>query len=83
MITNSDRLVKVGPLSPINGFPLWYKDGQGTRLELVSDANDPDAPVVGDPQPTQGTPGPSFPPTFPDEAFYMLAEARMVTGGQA
>lgn len=83
MITNPDRLIKVGPLSPVNGFPLWYKDSQGTRLELVGDANDPNAPAVGEPQPTQGTPGPNFPPAFPDEAFYMLAEARMVTGGQA
>lgn len=86
MITNPDRLAKVGPLSPVNGFPLWYKDSQGTRLELVSAAGDPFAPAVGDLQPTQGTPRPEFPDfpaTFPDEAFYMLAEARMVTGGQA
>lgn len=83
MIANPDRLVKVGPLSAVNGFPLWYKDSQGTRLELVTDPNDPFAPAVGDLQPTSGVPGPNFPAAFPEEAFYLLAEARMVTGGQA
>ncbi|MGR7027206.1 hypothetical protein [Geodermatophilus sp. URMC 62] len=83
MIPNPDRLVKVGPLSPVNGYPLWYKDSRGTRLELVTEPDDPFAPAVGEPESPQGTPRPGFPSSFPEEAFYMLAEAHMVTGGQA
>ena len=34
-------LKTVGPIDETNGFPLWYKDTSGQRLELCLDTNDP------------------------------------------
>lgn len=80
MLENFERLAAVGPTNPATGFPLWYKDAAGVLLEQALSAVDPNTPAVGDPQPfTSGRPG--APPTLPDESFYWLAEARMVTGG--
>lgn len=80
MLENSQRLAKVGPLSPSTGYPLWYKDADGTRLELSLSTADPFTPAVGDPGPFVST-RPGAPATMPEEAFYFLAEARMVIGG--
>lgn len=80
MIENPQRLIRVGPRSPSIGFPLWYKDATGTRLELSLSTADPFTPAVGDPEPFVST-RPGAPATLPEEAFYFLAEARMVTGG--
>lgn len=80
MLENPQRLTKVGPLSPSTGYPLWYKDAGGTRLELSLSTADPFTPAVGDPGPFVST-RPGAPATMPEEAFYFLAEARMVTGG--
>jgi len=81
MLRNPDRLAVVGPISPDNRFPLWYKDSQGVRLGLALDPGDPLAPAIGE-LPVPGAPL-SFPDNFPDEAFYSLVEARMTTGGTA
>jgi hypothetical protein len=78
MQRNTDRLARVGPVSGVHGFPLWYRDAGGVRLELGLDRADPNLPAIGDPPPA---PVPGFPADFPDEAFYFLAEARMTTGG--
>lgn len=80
MLENPQRLTKVGPLSPSTGFPLWYKDGTGTRLELSLSTADPFTPAVGDPETFVST-RPGAPASMPEEAFYFLAEARIVTGG--
>lgn len=80
MIENPQRLVKVGPSNPGIGFPLWYKDSTGTRLELSLATADPFTPAVGDPEPFVSTRD-GAPATLPEEAFYFLAEARIVTGG--
>lgn len=80
MIENPQRLVKVGPLNPSTGFPLWYKDAAGTRLELSLSTTDPFTPAVGDPEPFVSN-RPGAPANLPEEAFYFLAEARIVTGG--
>ena len=76
----ADELVAVGPTDPDNGFPLWYEDTDGTRLELGLDPNDPNLPALELP-----TPGADvvFPTNFPDEAFYFAAEAEMLVGGPA
>ncbi|WP_432571081.1 hypothetical protein [Kineococcus sp. SYSU DK005] len=70
--TNPDKLVARGAVDTTTGFPAWYQDSKGTRLELCLDATnpfcgflpgdvpDPEAPVV-------------FPENFPEEAFYFLA----------
>ena len=31
----------VGPINAFNGFPFWYKDGNGLRLQLNFDTTDP------------------------------------------
>ncbi len=47
-------LKTVGPIDETNGFPLWYKDTSGQRLELCLDTNDPYC-IMGD-LPTPGQP---------------------------
>lgn len=74
----AERLKEVGPIDADTGFPLWYKDNQDVRLELVWQRGDPLAPALGDPEgdaPLRNL------PAFPDESFYMLAEAELVSGG--
>ena len=76
----ANGLVAVGPVDPDNGFPLWYEDTDGTRLELGLDPTDPNLPALE--LPTPGAPV-VFPTNFPDEAFYFAAEAEMLVGGPA
>lgn len=76
----ANGLVAVGPTDPVHGFPLWYEDSDGVRLELGLDPNDPNLPALE--LPTPGAPV-SFPDNFPDEAFYFAAEAEMLVGGPA
>lgn len=73
-----ERLKEVGPIDPDTGFPLWYKDGNDVRLELVWQRGDQFAPALGDPE---GDAPLKNLPAFPDESFYMLAEAELVAGG--
>jgi hypothetical protein len=75
---NHNGLTKYGPISPENGFPDWYKDKNDVYLEGCLDARDPycNAPPV--PDPTQAT---DFKTNFPDEFFYMLADANLTAAG--
>jgi hypothetical protein len=75
---NPRRLAATGPIDPANGFPLWFEDGQGLRLEIGL-RPDPLTPAIGE-LPMPGAP-PQFPDNFPDEAFYFMAEARLPVGG--
>jgi hypothetical protein len=78
--------VAVGPVSSDTGFPTWYKDANGTRLELCLDAGD--NPLCGflpgdipDPYSTLTVPN-----NFPEEAFWFLGSSIMTTdatGGKA
>ncbi|MEU8614024.1 hypothetical protein AB0C29_39160, partial [Actinoplanes sp. NPDC048791] len=78
---NPSRLSARGPIDPRHGFPRWYKDTAGVRLELAFDPLDPRTPAMGDlPDPAAPV---SFPRNFPDEAFYFLAEAELPIGGSA
>ncbi|WP_067500096.1 hypothetical protein [Actinoplanes sp. TFC3] len=80
MQRNPQHLAARGPIDAVNGFPLWYKDASGQRLELAVDPGDPNTQALGDlPDPLAPV---SFPGNFPDEAFYFLAEAEMPVGGQ-
>jgi hypothetical protein len=82
-IENSKRLKAAGPIDPENGFPLWFEDDTGLRLELGlnRDPLNPDLllPVIGDLQ----TPGDPlvFPTNFPEESFYFSAEAELTVRG--
>jgi hypothetical protein len=70
-------IVTVGPVNSNNGFPDWYRDTNGVDLQPCDDPQDkfcggavaaPDntAPIV-------------FPGNFPDEFFYMAADADGLT----
>jgi len=71
---------RVGPIDPSNGYPLFYEDDNGLRLDLCTDLTncfflppDPGLPA-------------SFPDNWPDEAFYWAAESIMqeaATGANA
>jgi hypothetical protein len=75
---NANGLIKHGPANPAHGFPDWYRDSNGIELEPCLDARDPNcnAPPVPDPAAE-----PTFPDNFPDEFFYMLADANLTANG--
>lgn len=77
-LNNTVGLKQVGPIDETNGFPLWYKDTNGTRLELCLSVSDPNC-IMGD-LPNPGQPM-SFPDNFPDEAFWAMADASLTTNG--
>lgn len=71
----------VGPIVPEHGYPFWYEDSAGLRLELC----------IGGPNCLATLPNPNQPPlvaanpansNFPDEAFWWAGEADTpLTGG--
>ena len=71
--------MKVGPINAFNGFPVWYKDDHGLRLQLNFDTTDPYSGISSADLPNPLLPV-SFPDNYPEEAFYHLAEAEMTTG---
>ncbi|MGQ1838813.1 hypothetical protein ACT4S2_10165 [Kocuria turfanensis] len=81
---NPGQLTAVGPVNSKYGFPAWYEDATGTRLELCDDGGNPLcglAPEEGfDPERPLALPG-----NFPHEIFYMLAgsELDLPGGGSA
>jgi hypothetical protein len=77
-LNNTVGLKTVGPILESNGFPLWYKDTSGQRLELCTDPGD--ALCIPGPLPTLGAPV-VFPTNFPDEAFYSVGDATLATNG--
>jgi hypothetical protein len=58
------------------GFPAWYGDANGTRLQLCVDPADPCLAGTTAPDATQP---PSVPTNFPEEAFYYAADAEIGT----
>jgi hypothetical protein len=73
----------VGPVDPAHGFPRWYRDDNGTQLDLCLDANGLclDAP----PDPTRPATVSASGSNFPDEAFWWAGEAAIerAVGGRA
>jgi hypothetical protein len=73
---NSGHLVAVGPTSGDNGFPVWYKDDTGLRLEPCVDPKDRFCPSNTTAGVIPDTTKPvSFPDNFPNEFFYQLAQS--------
>ncbi|GGJ86948.1 hypothetical protein GCM10010123_15660 [Pilimelia anulata] len=76
-------LIEVGPIAE-HGFPSWYRDSAGLRLEPCLSPADALCPV-----PTEELPDPeapvSYPDNFPGEFFYQLAGASLAlsTGADA
>lgn len=71
--------MKVGPINAFDGFPVWYKDENGVRLQLNVDPNDPFSGITSADLPDPSQPV-SFPTNYPGEAFYLQVEAEMTTG---
>jgi hypothetical protein len=83
-VKNTDHLTTVGPVNAEHGFPAWYGDSTGTRVELCLDLQNPLCGLLPEEIPTPESPI-SFPENFPEEAFYMLAgsELDLPGGGSA
>ena len=80
---NGPGLAAVGPVSATDGFPVWYKDKTGLRLENCITA-DPLCPARGA-MPDPAAPV-SFPDNYPDEGFYSLVDTGAIDtsgGGKA
>src|SRR3954449_13496345 len=73
---NRGHLVAVGPTSSDSGFPVWYKDDTGLRLEPCLDPKDAHCPSQAAAGAMPDTTKPvSFPDNFPKEFFYQLAQS--------
>jgi hypothetical protein len=72
-------LVEVGPTAE-HGFPAWYRDSNGIRLEACVTLDDPLCSTLPDEVPNPDAPV-SYPDNFPGEFFYQLAGAELVGNG--
>lgn len=70
-------LFAVGPVNPDNGFPIWYQDTTGLKLELCLDQNG--MCLTEEPNPAAPI---SFPDNFGPEMFWWMAEADFNNGTQ-
>ncbi len=68
-------LVQVGPVAD-HGFPAWYRDSNGIRLEACVTLEDPLCSTLPDEVPDPDAPV-SYPDNFPGEFFYQLAGAEV------
>ena len=69
--SSSFAVVRVGPIDETNGFPMFYEDETGLRLDLCTDAANCFFEI---PQPSLPV---AFPGNYPDEAFYWAADSIM------
>ncbi|WIM95542.1 hypothetical protein ACTOB_007659 [Actinoplanes oblitus] len=69
------RLTQVGPIAE-HGFPSWYRDSTGARLEACTTLDDPLCATLPDEVPNPDLPV-SYPANFPGEFFYQLADATL------
>ncbi|NMH98881.1 hypothetical protein [Pseudonocardia acidicola] len=79
---NPGGLTAVGPVNSAHGFPAWYEDSKGTRLELCLDHTNPLCGFLPGDVPNETAPI-SFPDNFPEEAFYMLAGSQLTSAAGA
>ncbi|MEU8656010.1 PKD domain-containing protein [Actinoplanes philippinensis] len=73
--TRQGSLTQAGPLAE-HGFPAWYRDSNGVRLEACTTLDDPLCSTLPDEVPNPDAPV-SYPDNFPGEFFYQLAGAQM------
>ncbi len=75
-ITGIEGLNRVGPIDPSIGYPLWYEDKSGLKLQVCLDLDncfiEPPNPLLPLHMPTT-TNDPAA--NFPDEVFYYAAES--------
>src|SRR3954463_10821413 len=62
---NTNKLVARGPVDTTNGFPTWYQDSGGRRLELCLDGDNPYCGFLAGDIPDDTSPI-SFPENFPE-----------------
>ncbi|BCY14615.1 hypothetical protein L3i22_097030 [Actinoplanes sp. L3-i22] len=74
-IARNGRLTQVGPIAD-HGFPAWYRDSTGARLEPCYTADDPLCAVLPDEVPNPDLPV-SYPDNFPGEFFYQLVDSTL------
>lgn len=79
-VKNQGGLTGVGPVNTENGFPAWYQDKAGGRVELCLDGDNPLCGFLAGDIPDASQPI-SFPGNFPAEAFYMLAGSSIALPG--
>ena len=77
---NSGHLTAFGPISETDGFPVWYKDDAGRKLEFCVDQNDPLCGFLPGEVPDETKPL-SFPDNWPEEIFYFLAGSEITPPG--
>ena len=67
----------VAPVTRTDGFPAWYQDADGVRVDLCDDPADPGCIVLGGDgyDPTQPI---SFPGNYPPELFYAIADSDLM-----
>ncbi len=70
------KLLAVGPTSPDNGFPVWYKDSNNLSVGLCLDDTNAFCNITAADVPDVTQPV-SFPDNFPDETFYQLAQSQL------
>jgi hypothetical protein len=63
---------------PANGYPLWYQDANGIRVEPCLDSSDPFCVLLADPGFNPANPV-VFPTNFPVEFFYFVADSDKLT----
>ena len=67
------HMLAVGPTSPTNGYPVWYKDSNNLSVGLCLDDTNPFCNLAADVR--DATQPVSFPDNFPEETFYQLAQS--------
>ncbi len=78
----ASQLKGVGPLNPATGFPLWYEDETGLRLQLCLDNNPLCLTTVPDQEHAAIVADHEADSNFVDEAFWWSGEAQLAgTGG--
>ncbi len=79
-VANPGGLTAVGPVNTDYGFPSWYGDSAGTRLELCLDGDNPLCGFLPGTIPNPDAPI-TFPGNFPAENFYQLVASSLTLPG--
>ena len=63
----------------VSGFPRYYADQAGTRVEPCIDGSDPFCVLVANPPIFDSTQPTVWPTNFPDEFFYQITDSDIIT----
>ncbi len=83
-VKNPGGLTASGPVNAEYGFPSWYSDSAGVRLEPCLDGDNPLCGFLPGDLPDANSPI-AFPDNFPEEFFYHLVSGNLTlpNGGKA